>query len=134
MRKFFALALAWPFLIAPAALAHHSFSMFDQSQTMEVEGTVKEFIWTNPHSWLQILATDSQGETVEWSIEMSAPSALTRDGWTTSTVSTGDQVTVTAHPLRDGSAGGQFVAIVLPNGEELSHEYRDTPVSTIPPR
>ena len=121
-------------MYAIPALAHHSFSMFDQTQMMEVQGTVKECLWTNPHSWLQILASDGQGETVEWSIEMSAIGALTRDGWTTSTVSTGDLVTVTAHPLRDGSPGGQFVGIVLPNGEELTHKYRDTPVSTIPPR
>ena len=121
-------------IYAIPALAHHSFSMFDQTQTMEVQGTVKEFFWTNPHSWLQIVATGPQGEMTEWSIEMSAIGALTRDGWTTSTVSTGDLVTVTAHPLRDGSPGGQFVAIVLPNGEEMTHTYRDTPVSTIPPR
>jgi len=107
------------------ALAHHSFAMFDQTKTLELQGTVKEFLWTNPHSWLQIVLTDPQGKTTEWSIEMSAPTALTRDGWTAQSVVPGDKVTVTAHPIRDGSPGGQFLSIILPNGQRLAHSYRD---------
>ncbi len=107
------------------SLAHHSFAMFDQDTTVEVQGTVKEFLWTNPHSWLQIMATDEHGEMVEWSIEMSAPGALTRDGWTQESVVPGDTVTVMAHPIRNGSTAGQFVSILLPDGQELSHIYRD---------
>jgi len=110
---------------AVPALAHHSFALFDQNVTVEVRGTVKEFLWVNPHSWLQIVAVDPQGEMTEWSIEMSALGALTRDGWTKETVVPGDTVTVTAHPIRDGSPGGQFVSILLADGKELSHIYRD---------
>ena len=57
-------------MYAIPACAHHSFAMFDQTKTVEVQGTVKELLLTNPHSWLQILATGPQGETLEWSIEM----------------------------------------------------------------
>ena len=112
-------------MYAIPAFAHHSFALFDQNATVEVQGTVKEFLWVNPHSWLQIVAVDPQGEMTEWSIEMSAPGALTRDGWTSKTVVPGDTVTVMAHPIRDGSPGGQFVSILLPDGKELSHIYRD---------
>jgi hypothetical protein len=112
-------------LSAIPALAHHSFAMFDQSMTVEVHGTVKELLWTNPHSWLQIMAADENGEMVEWSIEMSAPGALMRDGWTRESVAPGDTVTVMAHPIRNGTSGGQFVSIILANGQQLSHIYRD---------
>jgi hypothetical protein len=121
----FGLAGAICAVSAIPALAHHSFAMFDQTQTVEVEGTVKELIWTNPHSWLQIVATDPQGTEKEWSIEMSAPASLMRDGWTMESVAPGDVVTVTLHPIRDGSSAGQFLAILLPNGETISHVYRE---------
>ena len=114
-------------LLAGPALAHHSFAMFDQTKTFTVQGTVKEFLFVNPHSWLQVVATDAAGKTTEWSFEMAAVGALTRDGFTAKKVAVGDKVTVTAHPLRDGSPGGQFLAVVLPSGERLSHQYRDAP-------
>jgi hypothetical protein len=114
-------------LLAGPAVAHHSFAMFDQSKTFQVQGTVKEFLFVNPHSWLQVVSTDAQGKTTEWSFEMAATAALTRDGFTVNKVAVGDKVTVTAHPLRDGSPGGQFLAVLLPNGQRLAHQYRDTP-------
>jgi hypothetical protein len=114
-------------LLAGPAVAHHSFAMFDQTKTFTVQGTVKEFLFVNPHSWLQVVATDAKGKTTEWSFEMAAVGALTRDGFTANKVAVGDKVTVTAHPLRDGSPGGQFLAVVLPNGQKLSHQYRDAP-------
>lgn len=112
-------------LYAIPALAHHSFAMFDATKTFEVQGTVKEFLWVNPHSWLQVVTRDAQGKVTEWSFEMAGPGGLSRDGWTSQTVAPGDKVTVTAHPIRDGSPSGQFLAIVLPNGKKLAHEYRD---------
>jgi hypothetical protein len=108
------------------ASAHHSFAMFDSSKTVELTGVVKEFLWVNPHSWLQVVTTDAQGKSTEWSIEMAATAALTRDGFTATKVRPGDKVTVTAHPLRDGSPSGQFLSVVLPSGQKLSHVYRDT--------
>ena len=134
--KFHALGLAgiaFAIQAAPAS-AHHSFALFDQGTILELEGTVKELYWMNPHSWLQLMVTDSQAQEVEWSIEMGSPSSLTRDGWAQGAVQPGDQVSLKVNPLRDGSPGGAFVAIVLPNGEVVSHEYRFPPASTIPPR
>jgi hypothetical protein len=114
-------------LFAAPALAHHSFSMFDQGKTFQVQGTVKEVLLINPHSWLQVMATDAQGKPVEYTYEMSAVTTMTRDGWTRDKVRVGDKVTVIGHPLRDGSPGGQFLSITLPSGEKIAHEYRDTP-------
>ena len=105
-------------LVAPA-LAHHSFAMFDADKTLEMTGTVKEFQWTNPHSWLQVVVNDQQGKPVEWSLEMGAPGGLARQGWKPKTVVPGDKVTVRVHPLKDGTAGGQFLSITLPDGRKM---------------
>jgi len=103
-------------VMAGPALAHHSFAMFDATKTLEFEGTIKEFQWTNPHSWLQVMVTDETGKETEWSLEMGSPGGLARAGWRPRTVQPGMEVTVTLHPLKDGSAGGQFLSVVLPDG------------------
>ena len=103
-------------VLAAPAFAHHSFAMFDADKTVELEGTVKEFQWTNPHSWLQVVVVDDTGKETEWSLEMGSPGGLAREGWRPRTVVPGDKVTVSIHPLKDGSAGGQLLATTLPDG------------------
>ncbi|MEE8439504.1 MAG: DUF6152 family protein [Micropepsaceae bacterium] len=115
--KVIALAGVAAGILAAPAFGHHSFAMFDAATTVEYEGTVKEFQWTNPHSWLQVMVEDEGGETVEWSLEMGSPGGLARNGWRPRTVVPGDAVTVTLHPLKDGSPGGQLLTVRLPNGE-----------------
>ena len=106
-------------LLAAPALAHHSFAMFDADKTVDIKGTVKEFQWTNPHSWLQVNVTDADGKTVEWSMEMGSPGGLARAGWRPKTVVPGDKVTVSIHPLKDGSPGGQLLKVTLPDGKVM---------------
>jgi len=101
-------------LFAAPAFAHHSFAMFDQTKTVEHAGTVKEFQWTNPHSWLIVTVNG-----VEWSLEMGGPGGLARNGWRPKTLVPGDKVTFTAHPLKSGQPGGQFQSVVLPNGTKM---------------
>ena len=98
------------------ALAHHSFAMFDAEKVMTVQGTVKEFQWTNPHSWILIMVKNPAGGEVQWAIELGAPGGLARQGWIPKTLTPGMQVTATFHPLKDGSPGGQFMAVKLPDG------------------
>jgi hypothetical protein len=103
-------------LYAIPAFAHHSFAMFDAQKVMTLQGTVKEFQWTNPHSWIVIMAKMPTGADVQWAIELGSPGGLARSGWLPKTLTPGMPVTATFHPLKDGSPGGQFMAIVLPNG------------------
>ena len=110
--------IAASFFAAPA-VAHHSFAMFDTDKKLELKATVKDFEWTNPHSWLVVLATDERGKAVEWSLETNSPGKLARAGWRADTVAPGDQITVTLHPLKDGGSGGQLISIVLPDGKPL---------------
>lgn len=104
-------------LLSVPALAHHSFAMFDREITLEVEATVNELQWTNPHTWLELTAVDENGEPVPLALEMSSPTSMARSGWTPRTVVAGDKVTVTYHPMKDGTAEGQFLHMVLENGE-----------------
>ena len=100
-------------------LAHHSFSMFDETRELVLKGAVKEFQWSNPHTWIQLNVTDASGKVVEWSIEGGSPNLVGRQGWKRNTFKPGDQVEVTIHPLRDGQPGGSFMRAVLPDGRKL---------------
>jgi hypothetical protein len=95
-------------LAAPPALAHHSFAMFDSRSEVTLTGTVREFQWTNPHSWLQ-LQIERGGATVEYSIELGSPNSMSRRGWRRTTFKPGDRVTAVVNPMRDGSPGGSLV-------------------------
>jgi hypothetical protein len=103
-------------LTASSALAHHSFAMFDQSRSVTLQGTVKDFRWTNPHAFIQLLVKTESGAENEWSIEMSSPEHLARVGWRPGTLKPGDNVTLVIHPMRDGSAGGQYLSGTGPDG------------------
>jgi hypothetical protein len=104
---------------AGSAMAHHSFAMFDRDKEVTLNGTVREFQWTNPHAFIEIEVADSGGKTEKWSVEMNSPNNLTRQGWKSTLLKTGDKVSVTMNPLRDGKKGGLFVAITFPDGKVI---------------
>jgi Family of unknown function (DUF6152) len=112
------LALSMSVLVATPVLGHHSFSMFDLKQSVTLHGTVREFQWTNPHCFLQVL-TPARDSMNEWSVEMHAPSDMYRHGWRPGTLKPGDKVTVVIHPDRDGSKGGLLVSVIAPDGRTL---------------
>ena len=103
------------------AFAHHSFAMFDADKKMTLEGTIKEFQWTNPHSWILMNVPNAAGQQEQWAIELGAPGGLARQGWVPKTLTPGMNVSVTIHPLRDGTHGGQFMAVKLPDGQMLGN-------------
>jgi hypothetical protein len=115
----FCTLLATLIVVAPLAMAHHSFAAFDDTKQVTLKGTVREFQWTNPHSWLQLNVVDADGKTAEWSIEMLSPNVLRRMGWTKSSVKAGDEVTVVIHPLRTGAPGGNMVSIQDKTGQPI---------------
>ena len=122
--KALALAAIGTAVLAAPAFAHHSFAMFDATKTVTLKGTVKEFEWTNPHSWLRVMVTDDAGTPRQWALEMGSPGQQSRVGWKPDSVKPGDQVTVQMHPLKDGSRGGQFLSVELANGEHLGNGGR----------
>jgi hypothetical protein len=105
--------------ISPAS-AHHSYAMFDANKLISLDATVKEFQWTNPHSWLQVMIADDKGAVEEWSLELGPLVVLHRWGWKPHSLNPGDKVKVSINPLRDGTHGGRLMSIVLPDGETLN--------------
>ncbi|MDE3168661.1 MAG: hypothetical protein KGL75_00850, partial [Acidobacteriota bacterium] len=67
--------------LATPALAHHSFAMFDRDKEMVLVGTIHEFEWTNPHSWIELDVPNAAGGVDKWSLECNSPNNLTRQGW-----------------------------------------------------
>jgi Family of unknown function (DUF6152) len=108
-------------LYAIPAGAHHSFAMFDAGQKVTVSGAVKEFQWTNPHAWILMMVRNSDGQLDQYAIEMTGPGGLVRQGWLPKTLTPGMSISVTMHPLRSGAHGGQFLAVMLPDGTQLGN-------------
>jgi len=115
-----ALVLAVTGSAAPqAALAHHSFAMFDLQRQVTVSGTVKQFQWTNPHAYIQLVAKDAQGRDVEWSMEMGAPMYLYARGWRPRSLRAGMRINVTLNPLRNGRPGGVVRDVTDADGKPI---------------
>jgi Family of unknown function (DUF6152) len=93
--------------LAGMASAHHSFAMFDQEHPIELAGTVKEFKFTSPHTFI-LLEVKGTNESVVWNLEGGSPSALVRDGWTSKTLPPGTELKMTIDPLRSGAPGGAW--------------------------
>lgn len=109
-------------LFAPSLTsAHHSSAMFDKAQVREVTATVKEFQWTNPHVWIQIVLEDEQGEVEEWSIEGLGPNSLFRNGWRPNSFKAGDVIVIRFNPMLDGSSAGGFVGAKFADGKTLGN-------------
>jgi hypothetical protein len=105
-----------------AVSAHHSFAMFDQEHPMEVNGVVKEFKYTSPHSFIILEIKDKDGNVEAWNLEGGSPSALARDGWTSKSLKPGDELHLTIDPLRSGAPGGSWNVnkIKFKNGDPIA--------------
>ena len=116
--KLAALALT-ALLVVGTAFAHHSPIVFDRTRQITITGTVTEFRWGNPHSWIHIDVADKDGKVGNWAVEMDPASHLAREGWRSSTLKPGDKISVTVFPLRNDEKGGQYISVTLPDGSKL---------------
>jgi Family of unknown function (DUF6152) len=114
-----------------AATAHHSAAMFDHANTITLHGTVKNFQFTNPHSWLIVIVTSADGKPVEWGFEAEGPSTLLHAGILPKSFQPGDKVTVTANPMRDGRPAGALISVVMADGSV--YRTRPAPPAIHPP-
>jgi hypothetical protein len=119
---FFLTLIAASLIIAGTlpATAHHSFSAFDMANTKNITGTVKQVDWTNPHIWIWVDVANAKGGADTFGFEGMSPNYLGRRGWTKSTLKTGDKITVSFRPMRDGSNGGMFVNGKMASGKVLT--------------
>ena len=114
------------FLLAPLNVdAHHAGSMFDATKIVVYEGKVAEFRWGNPHVFV-FLDVPASGGPRRYILECPAPSTMKRDGWAFNSLKAGDQVKVTAHPIRDGRPVGQLLDVTFPDGRKLEQQWTKT--------
>jgi hypothetical protein len=106
--------------IAVPAMAHHSAAMFDHDKKVTLTGIVKEFQYTNPHSWIQVMIPGADGKQVQWGFEAEGPSTLLRAGIKASTFRPGDKVTIVANPMKDGRPAGALISATKADGSVFS--------------
>lgn len=104
---------------APQASAHHSFAMFDQQKVLRKDAvTVREFHWTNPHTYVVVDVRDGSG-TTSYTLECSSTNMLSQSGWKFNTIKPGEKLNVEFYPLRNGKPGGMLKTITLASGKTL---------------
>jgi len=105
-----------------AAMAHHSFAMFDTDNQIELEGVVREFKYTSPHTFILLEVKAQDGSTTVWNLEGGTPSALVRDGWSSQSLKPGDELKMMIAPLRSGAPGGSWTpqGTKFRNGKEIA--------------
>jgi len=118
-------------VLAPlAAEAHHAASMFEAEKETTVTGVVKEFQYTNPHSWLLVDVTNKDGSVTTWGFEAEGPGVLMRNGIRKSDFTAGTKLTITGHPMKNGQPAASWIKAVRADGVEFNPHLRpsnDTP-------
>jgi hypothetical protein len=111
---------AFALVAAAPVLAHHSPAAFEAQKTVSLTGTVKEFRWQNPHTWIEVMVPNEKGQEVLWAVELTSPTYLIRAGWKSNTLKPGDKVTVVGRPLKSGEPGSAiFQSVTLADGRTL---------------
>lgn len=108
------------FCCTSLAYAHHSFALFDRSRLTTLKGTVREWKWANPHTWLTVVVRKANGVDEEWALVGSSPNMMSRWGWNAADIKDGDKVMVDIHPARDGKPIGELHTVFLSNGKVLA--------------
>ena len=93
-----AVSLGW------TAWAHHAHSNYDTNSFTNLEGTVKELRWMNPHTWIYMEVVTAGKPTI-WTLEGGSPNALAREGWKKEDIKSGETIKVRCHRLKDGANG-----------------------------
>ena len=94
--------------LGSTAGAHHSFAIFDQTHPIELIGTVEEFRFLNPHSFIVFQVKGENARPVVWQLEGQSANSLRWSGWSAKSVKPGDQLRMSVDPLRSGAPGGAW--------------------------
>lgn len=102
--------------VCSVAGAHHAGVMFDDGAEVTLTGVVKEFQFTNPHSWLLVDVTNEDGSVTTWGFEAEGPSIMMRRGIRPGDLAPGTKLTITGHPMRDGRPAAAWTKAVRADG------------------
>ena len=114
------LSLALVMALLGPAFAHHSFAVYDHTRTLTLNGTVTRFQWTNPHGFIEMDVTQSDGTVKHFSIELTSINMMQRVGWRSNMIKAGDRVQVVMAPLLSGEPVGLGLEVVLADGKTMS--------------
>jgi Family of unknown function (DUF6152) len=114
-------------LVSAPLMAHHGAAALDTGKEITVKGTVTEWIWSNPHCFLQFDAKDDTGAVRNWAVETQNPTTMTQRGWSRTSFKAGDEVTVTLEPVKNGQPIGRLLTVVLLSGQKLVAATATTP-------
>lgn len=103
--------------VATGAQAHHSVAAFDRTHPATLSGTVKDFRFTNPHTWIYLLVPDDHGGEHQWDLEGGTVNMAVRQGWTSKTLQPGMKVKLLIAPRKDGSDGGEWLRLLEIDGK-----------------
>ena len=106
--------------IGASLTAHHSFAVFDHTQSVTVTGTVTKFQWTNPHGFLEMDYAGADGKTKHYTLELTSINMLTRAGWTSRSVKAGEKAVAISAPLLSGEPGGLLLEVKFADGRTLT--------------
>ncbi len=118
----------WPVIVFVAAVAlsiplrlaaHHGSAAFDNGKTVVLKGTVKEWVFSNPHCLLKLEVTGPDGKVVQWIAEGQAPQIIFPAGYRKDSFKFGDQVTITVEPVKENLPMGRILKSVLADGKIL---------------
>ncbi len=113
-------------VVSPAD-AHHSGTMFDDTKEITVEGVVKEFQYTNPHSWLLVDVAGTNGTVTTWGFEAEGPTTLMQRKVRRSDFAPGTKLTITGHPMKDGRPAAAWTKAIRADGTEFYPRGRNSP-------
>ena len=99
--------------------AHHGTASFDTDKDITLEGTVTEWVWSNPHCFLKFDVKGESGAVANWAVETQNPTTMSGLGWARNSFKAGDVVTVTLQAVKNGAPIGRAKTVVLPNGRTL---------------
>jgi hypothetical protein len=116
----YAIGVAWLWLTAGAAWAHHSAAAEYRGEVKTFTGTVTRFAWINPHTWVYFDMRDAAGKVTHWECEGAAPGGLLRSGWTRDTLRPGMAITIEGYPAKERPQGCKVKAIILPGGRRMT--------------
>ena len=119
------------FLAAVPVWAHHSFAAeFDEKKVVKLHGTVTKMEWVNPHAWIHVNVTNTDGTMTEWMIEGNTPNGLLRRGFTKHSLEPGTEVFVEGYQAKSGDNKANGSSITFKDGKKLflgsSHDEPDT--------
>lgn len=101
--------------------AHHGGATMYTDRTVTLKGTVKSWLWSNPHCLLTLNVKGEDGQTVQWVTETQAPNSIYASGYRKDSFKPGDVVTIIVQPVKSGRPNGRIAQAVLADGTKLGN-------------